>query len=308
MNKKREMFLKASNGDDIYINIWEDVNNPKGIVQIFHGMVEHIGRYDEFAKFLNINGYVVVGDDHRGHGNTSSPEGLGYLGHDGFNRIVQDEKEISDFIKGEYGGLPLYILGHSFGSFIAQEYLIRYSNEIDGIIFSGSAKQDGIDIKAGKLVACIQKMLFDDRKKARLIDKLAFGGYNKNIKNPKSKFDWLSRDEREVELYANDKFCAFVPSINFYYNLFNGLCKLYKEDRLKEIRKDIDILVMSGDKDPVGKNGKSVKRLYEQYKRLGIKNTSIKLYEEGRHEMLNELNKEEVYVFIEKWIDYINSR
>ncbi|MGL4773329.1 MAG: lysophospholipase [Clostridium sp.] len=303
MSKKREMFFEASNGDKIYINIWEDVQEPVGIIQIFHGMVEHIGRYDDFAKFLNMNGYIVVADDHRGHGKTAGRDNLGYLGDDGFNRIVKDEKEISDFIKNEYKNTPLYILGHSFGSFIAQEYLIRYSNEIDGIIFSGSAKQDGIDVKAGKLVASLQKMIFDDRKKARFIDKLAFGGYNKNVDSPKTKFDWLSRDEEQVKLYSEDEFCAFVPSINFYYNLFNGLSGLYKKERLNGIRKDIDILVISGDKDPVGKNGESVKRLYEQYKELGIENTTLKLYEEGRHELLNEINRAEVYEYIEAWFD-----
>lgn len=300
---KREMFLNINN-EEIFINIWEDVKNPKGIVQIFHGMAEHSTRYDHFARFLNQNGYVVVADDHRGHGKTGEKKTLGYLHEDGFNNIVLDEKYISDFIKKEYKYLPLIILGHSFGSFIAQEYLIRYSREIDGIIFSGSAKNDGLDIKAGYLVATMQKQLCDDRKQAKFIDKLAFGGFNNSVKNPKTKFDWLSRDGEQVQKYIDDKYCAFVPSINFYYHLFGGLLKLYKEDRIKEIRKNIDILVTSGDRDPVGKHGRSVKRLYMQYESLGIEKTKLKLYEEGRHEMLNEINKEEVYKDI---LEFINS-
>lgn len=301
---KKEMFININN-EEIFINIWDDVENPKGIVQIFHGMAEHSTRYDEFARFLNKNGYVVMADDHRGHGKTGEKKMLGYLGKDGFNNIVLDEKCISDFIKNEYKELPLIILGHSFGSFIAQEYLIRYSSEIDGIIFSGSAKNDGLDVKAGKLVSSIQKLIFDDRKKAKFIDGLAFGGFNKSVENPKTKFDWLSRDEEEVKKYSEDKYCAFVPTINFYYNLFSGLGNLYKRDRLEKIRKDIKILVISGDKDPVGKNGKAVIRLHDQYKSLGILNTDIKIYSDARHELLNEINKKEVYKYILNWINHI---
>lgn len=293
-------------GENLYTYIWSNVESPKGIVHIFHGMVEHSGRYDEFANYLNSRGYIVISSDHRGHGETGKDKGLGYIGEEGFYGIVKDKKFLSDYIRDRFKGIPLFILGHSFGSFIAQEYLIQYSNDIDGIIFSGSAKNDGVDIILGNIAANIQSVLIDDSKPARLIDKMAFGGFNRSVKSPKTKFDWLSRDDEQVQKYINDRYCQFIPSINFYKNLFSGLRRLYKKYRLDGINKNINILVISGDRDPVGKMGKSVQRLYQQYKDLNIKGVTLKLYEGGRHEMLNETNKGEVYEYIYKWIELLN--
>ncbi|MEF9952140.1 MAG: alpha/beta hydrolase [Clostridium sp.] len=301
---KREEIVINHNGHNLYTYIWNNVDNPRGIVHIFHGMVEHSGRYDDFARFLNLNGYIVISSDHRGHGETAGDGELGYIGEGGFDLIVKDKKFLSDYIKNQYKDLPLTILGHSFGSFIAQEYLIRYSSEIDGIIFSGSAKNDGLDIRLGYMVSSLQSKLLDDKKPAKLIDKMAFGGFNKSVKNPKTKCDWLTRDHSQVRKYIEDEKCSFVPSINFYKNLFSGLINLYKEDRLKNIRNNIDILVISGGCDPVGKMGKSVKRLYSQYKDIGVNNTSLKLYDDGRHELLNEVNKDEVYEYILTWLNH----
>lgn len=300
----KSILLERSQNFKVFLRIWDNVENPKGVVQIFHGMAEHSERYDDFAKHLNSKGFIVYADDHRGHG-FSVKEGTvrGYIGEDGFNNIVEDEKEISNLIRKNHKGLPLYIFAHSFGSFIAQEYITRYSKEIDGVILSGSCKQDGIDIKLGKIVASIQKSLFKETSEGKLIDKLSFGAFNSKVKNRKTNCDWLSRDEKEVRKYLDDEMCAFISPINFYYNLFNGLSELYKEEKLKKIDKNLSILVLSGDEDPVGKYGKGVIRLHEQYIDLGIKNNSVKLYEGGRHELLNETNKHEVYDYVSNWLE-----
>ena len=207
-----------------------------------------------------------------------------------------------------YKDVPVYIFAHSFGSFIGQEYIIRYSSEVNGIILSGSAKNDGADVKTGIFVSTIQSKFISDRKAAKFIDNFAFGGFNKNIDKPKTKVAWLTRDEEEQKKYINDKFCTFVPTIDFYRNLFLGLHELYKIDRLKNINKKLPILILSGEKDPVGKNGESVKRLYEQYKNLEIEDVNIKLFEDCRHELLNEINKEEIMEFIYKYFDNINNK
>ena len=299
----RSILLERDQDFKIFLRIWDEVENPKAIVQIFHGMAEHSERYDDFAKYLNSKGFIVYADDHRGHG-LSVKEGSvqGYIGEDGFNRIVEDEKEISNLIRKSYKELPLYIFAHSFGSFIGQEYITKYSKEIDGIILSGSSKQDGIDLKMGKVLASIQKLLFNETAKAKLIDKLSFGAYNSKVQNRKTNCDWLSRDEKEVNKYLEDEKCGFISPINFYNHMFNGLSKLYKLEKLNKIDKNLSILVISGDEDPVGKYGKGVRRLHQQYVDLGIKNSAIKLYEGGRHELLNETNKHEVYDFIYNWL------
>lgn len=302
----REELILSRDRSDLYTYVWNNVDNPRGIVHIFHGMVEHSERYNDFAIYLNSKGYIVIASDHRGHGKTSKSNEMGYIGDNGFKAIVLDKKFISDYIVDRYKDIPLFILGHSFGSFIAQEYLINYSNDVQGIIFSGSAKNDGIDIDLGYLVSRIQSLFIDDRKPAKLIDKMAFGGFNRSVKSSKTKFDWLSRDENQVRRYIDDEKCSFVPSINFYKNLFKGLRGLYKSDRLSSIRTNIPILVISGDRDPVGKFGKSVKRLSSQYEGLGIIDTTLKLYEGGRHELLNEINKDEVYEYIYRWIESRN--
>ena len=300
----RSILLERSQGFKVFLRIWDEVENPKAVVQIFHGMAEHSERYDDFAKYLNSKGYIVYADDHRGHGHSVKTGTVkGYIGENGFNNIVEDEKEISNMIRKNHKGLPLYVFAHSFGSFIGQEYITRYSSEIDGIILSGSCKQDGIDIKLGKIVASIQKSLFNEASEGKLIDKLSFGAFNSKVKDRKTNCDWLSRDNNEVQKYLNDEFCGFVSPINFYHNMFNGLSQLYNEDKLNKIDKNLSILVLSGDEDPVGKYGKGVLRLHDQYSKLGIKNASVKLYEGGRHELLNETNKEEVYDFVYNWID-----
>lgn len=303
MHNSHFQWVIGADGKKIFLRIWDKVDQPRGVVQIFHGMAEHSKRYDEFAHFLNSQGFIVYADDHRGHGySCAEGEVLGYIGEDGFNHIVLDEKKISDLIKEKYTELPLYIFSHSFGSFIGQEYIIRYSQNIDGIILSGSAKQDGLDVKAARVLASIQNKLFPSQAEATLIDRLSFGSFNNRIENHQTKFDWLNRDQQEVEKYIEDDFCGFVSPINFYYHLFNGFKGLYQSDRLAAISKDLAILVVSGDKDPVGKYGESVKALYQQYQDLGIKNTTLKLFQNGRHELVNETNKEEFFQYISNWL------
>ncbi|MEG0296957.1 MAG: alpha/beta hydrolase [Clostridium sp.] len=302
MSASREIFIKGLDNKEIFLRIWDYVEQPKAVVQIFHGMAEHSERYDDFAKYLNKQGYIVYSDDHRGHGKSKDKNGFGHVGENGFNNIVEDENLITELIKREYKNIPVYIFAHSFGSFIGQEYITKYSKNIDGIILSGSAKQDGIEIKLAAVLAKIQRKLFNENEEARLIDKLSFGSFNKGIDNQRGKFDWLTRDTNEVDKYIEDENCGFISPINFYYNLFKGLNELYSIDKLNKISKVLPILILSGDRDPVGKYGKSVTRLYEQYRDLGVNNVSIKLYDDARHELLNEINKDEVYDYVGKWI------
>ncbi|TDT72266.1 alpha-beta hydrolase superfamily lysophospholipase [Hypnocyclicus thermotrophus] len=271
------------------------IRKPKAIVQIIHGMAEHAKRYDEFAKFLNENGYSVYATDHRGHGETlESNEMLGEIGKDGFNKMIEDEILLTEIIKKENNNLPVYVLGHSMGSFILQEYVIRNSKNIRKAIFSGSCGKMGLELNFGKIIAKLE-MGNNKVKPSKIIDFLNFGMFNLKFKNKKTKQDWLNRDEKEVEKYIKDPLCGGIFPSQFYYYFYDGLIKLKDLSRLNNINKNLEIYIFSGEMDPVGQFGKGVKRLYDAYKNTGIKDVSMKLYRDGRHEMLNELNKQEVY-------------
>lgn len=307
-NKKSDdgFFIKGSDGKEVFVYCWDEVSNPKAVVQIFHGMAEHAGRYREFAKYLNKQGFIVYVDDHRGHGRTAgSVEELGCIGDDGFNNIVEDEHIIMKQIQEKYSQLPNIIFGHSFGSFIAQEYMIRYGEEVAGSVICGSAARTGVEVSLGKTIAYIQKSLHGDRKKSKLLDFLSFSQYNKGIKDSESKFAWLTRDPEEVKKYEEDPFCGTVFTAGFFYYLFKGISRLYLKDRLAQIPKNLPILIIAGDQDPVGNYGSLVKKLHNFYQDIGLKDLQLKLYSGGRHELLNEINKDEVFEDVAAWIDSV---
>ncbi len=300
---KNTVNLIAKDGQKINVYCWEDVEKPRAVVQIFHGMAEHAARYDRFAKYLNSLGIVAFADDHRGHGVTGTTNGnLGSLGRDGFNKVVEDEDMITQMIKVKYPNLPVFVFAHSFGSFVGQEYITRYSNNIKGIILCGSAAQIGAKFVAAKAIAAIYKTIFGAEKEAKFLYNLSFGSYNKRIA-PGDKTNWLSRDLDEVTKYAADPYCGFPCSGDFYYYFCDGLTKLYKTDKLNNISKELPIYIIAGQEDPVGEYGKNVTKLYDIYKGLNIKDLEIKLYEGARHELLNETNRDEVSRDILCWLD-----
>lgn len=305
---KKQFEYKGRDGNNIHVYNWKIENETRGIVQIFHGMAEHGGRYEEFATFLNNKGYEVYADDHRGHGKSViSIDDLGFIGKDGFNGMVEDEKILTDLIKKENPRTPIFIFAHSMGSFLAQEFITKYGNEIDGVILSGSSGKFGLDVKLAAFLAKIQLSLLGDKTPAKLLDNLSFGNYNKKITNPITKFDWLSRDENEVYKYNKDKYCGTLFPLRFYYEFFTALAKLHRKEKLKKIPKNLPIYILAGSFDPVGNYGKNVKKLKRKYEEMGIKKVKMKLYAGARHEIINELNREEVYNDIYIWLDNINT-
>lgn len=297
--------IKARDGKSLYIYCWDKVEKPKAIVQIFHGMAEHAGRYKEFAEYLNGHGFIVYASDHRGHGKTAgNVDELGYIGEDGFNIIVEDKHLIFNQMKQEHPELPMFLFGHSFGSFLAQEYIIRYGSELNGVVLSGSAAQKGIQVYGGRLVSSFERFIFDEKKQSNLMDKLSFGSYNKKFQVDGHKFSWLSSDLNEVKKYEEDSFCGSVFTTGFFYYFMKGLRNLYEKKRLALIPNKLPIYIVSGDEDPVGDYGKLVKQLFEVYKKNGIRDVQMKLYPGCRHEILNEINKKEVYVDILNWLNH----
>ncbi|MBS6005755.1 MAG: lysophospholipase [Clostridium baratii] len=301
--------FKDKYGKEINVYKWmpDTDKEIKGVIQIAHGMTETAYRYDYVAKKLNEYGYIVYANDHRGHGYTAKDKDeLGYLGEgDGFSLLVEDVKELNSIIREENKDLKIILLGHSMGSFVSQRYAQLYSDTIDGLILSGSNGKPKWITKIGMVIAKIEMSLKGEKVRSNLMDKLSFGDFNSNFKPARTKFDWMCSDSNEIDKYVNDERCGFICTTSFYHYLIKGLWNIHKEKNFKKVRKDLPIYIFSGDKDPVGYFGKGVNDLYERYKNIGVKNVKKKLYKNGRHEMLNEVNKDEVIINMKNWIDEI---
>ncbi|MDI9216387.1 alpha/beta hydrolase [Clostridium tertium] len=299
--------FKNKEGMDISCYKWSDNSSkPKAVIQIVHGMSEWAGRYDYFANRLVKEGYVVYAHDHSGHGKSAkSLSELGFISKENrFYSMIDDIKILNDIIKNENKEIPLILFGHSMGSFLSQRYIQMYGDTIDAIILSGSNGKPKIFTKLGLAVSKMEMLIKGNDKRSRLMDRLSFGGFNKSVKNPRTNFDWLCSDENEVDKYINDKYCGFIYPTPFYYDLINGLWDIHKNENIEKVKDlDIPIYIFAGDRDPVGYFGKGIINLYEVYKNIGVKDISYKLYKDGRHEMLNEVNKDEVISDIIKWIE-----
>ncbi len=300
-----EFNFKSCTGKSIYAKKWYDEkkNNYKGVIQLVHGMEEHIGRYDEFASFLTSNGFIVVGHDHLGHGKTvTTDDELGFFTHkNGWFSLAEDIHILQNKIKKEYPNLPYIILGHSMGSLLTRTYLTLYNDELYGAIITGTSGQKS-GLLIGSILAKLIVLLKGEKYKSKLLASLVTGSFNRQFKPNKTPVDWTTSDEKIIEEHIKDTNpnCKFTASS--YGELFKGSMYLNK---MKNIQKtpNIPILIFSGDKDPVGENGKGVKRVYEMLKETGKDDVTLKLFPNGRHEMLNEINREEVFEFVLEWIE-----
>lgn len=291
----------------IYVNKWtpNEATKPKAIVQIAHGMAEHIERYSDYAKALTNEGYIVYGNDHRGHGKTAgSNENLGFFADEnGWDLVVEDMHELTNIIKIENPKLPIFLFGHSMGSFLSRTYMQRYGKDVNGVILSGTGGNSGLLGNVGILLAKREIKKNGKRFRSKKMDKLSFGSFNNAFKPNRTGFDWLSRDTKAVDKYIEDPLCGQIFTTGFFYDMLYGLKKLMKKKYIKKTPKDLPIFFISGDKDPVGKNTKGVYQAIKTYKKIGIKDISYKFYKDSRHEILNEINKEEVYNDIIEWLN-----
>ena len=295
IDMKYEKFT-ARDGKEINLAVWEEVAEPKGLVQIIHGMCEHVARYDEFAEYLNSKGYLVDGDDHRGHGLTDK-DNLGIaLDGDLFKDTLRDELDLTDYLINKYS-LPVYVFGHSYGSFITQNYLMCSSDKIAGAILCGSALMSKPIASFGYRVAR-KKCKKQKNNEGTFFADVTFNSYDKKLKEGKNA--WLSYNKQNVEAFNNDELCGFTCSYGFYRDFFKGLVGIAK-GKWEISNKNLPILIIAGADDPVGGSGKLVKKLYKRYKKNGNKAT-LMLVSNGRHEILNEYNKAETFAFIHNFI------
>ena len=290
--------------NQLHVYIWETEDKPQAILQISHGMIEHLNRYDDFAKYMNSQGVTVIGNDHLGHGLTAkNDDDLGYFGAEKSKTVVDDLYEVTKYAKETYGSdIPYFLLGHSMGSFMARRYIMTYGEELSGVIISGTGSQPGAVLCAGRLVASVIGAIKGDRSRPAILKTMAFSSYNKKIENLRTESDWLSKDEAIVDKYRSDKFCTFDFTANGYKTLFEAIAFIQKKDNIAKIPKDLPIFFISGKEDPVGNYGAGVEQVYDAYEAAGIKDLDIILYHGGRHEMLNEIEREGVYEDVSAWI------
>ncbi|PZE21457.1 alpha/beta hydrolase [Paenibacillus xerothermodurans] len=291
----------------IYVHHWSPPRRrpPKAVVQIAHGMAEAARRYARFAQALIRAGYEVYANDHRGHGLTAgSLERLGNTGINGFNRMTDAMAQLTDVIRARHPDIPIYLLGHSMGSFLAQQYMYRYPDKVSGIMLSGTAGRQSPKLWFGIVLAQLIAAIHGNEHRSPLLMNLTFGSYNKAFRPTRTDADWLSRDKAEVDRYIADPYCgSTVFTAGFFRDFFRGLHEIHRRNHLKQIPKQLPVYIFAGNKDPVGGMGEGVRRLVEMYRKLGMKHVSCKLYPGGRHEMLNEINREEVIADIIAWLE-----
>ena len=295
----KEGFIKSFDGHQIYRYLWDDVEEPIGIVQIFHGMAEHAKRYKDFAKFLNKNGYIVFADDHRAHGKTvKGEENLGkHKGPDVVWETIMDEIYFSRILVEEYK-LPLYVFGHSYGSFICQAYIEKSTHYSKAIICGSAYMHKRFDIKLGKMAAKLTVKRKGPDAPAKFITKMTFGSYDKKFKTG----SWLNSDSDRAAVYRADPLCGKTMSAKFYLDFFRMFDWLYYPSYLANIDKTKPIMLISGKEDPVGSMGKSVKKLFKMYVGLDVEGVEMRLYDGARHEILNEPIQQQVYEDILKFL------
>ncbi len=298
-------FKSSDKKNSVQYYVYEPTNTaPRAIVQLSHGMTEYVERYEEFADFLCEKGIVFCGNDHLGHGETvSTPEDYGFFAEENsLGYLCKDVHKLTILMKKKYGDLPYFLFGHSMGSFIARAYVLKYRDYIDGLILSGSSEApitmdfgikftDNIIAKKGT------------RYRSETIRNLIFGNYLKKIKPAATGFEWLTRDQEIVEKYAQDEKCTFVFTASGFKDLFLMLKYVSSNKWYEKFPKDLPVFIASGDRDPVGNYGIAVKSIEKKLKKKDVSDVTLKIFPHARHEILNEINREDIFDEILLWVD-----
>ena len=298
-------WLTANDHSRLYVNQWLPDAAPKALLMLSHGMAEHSGRYARLAEAWCGAGFGLYAPDQRGHGRTADEGTLGlYAEKDGWNKVVGDLASLNQHIGQQQPGLPIILLGHSMGSYIAQAYLLHHSASLNGAILSGSNFQPVALYRAARLIARAERLRQGVRGRSALIEFLSFGSFNKAFKPNRTAFDWLSRDPVEVDKYINDPLCGFRCTNQLWIDLLGGLQQISKASNLVQIDPGLPILVMGGECDPVSE-GKRLKSLADALREAGCQNLQLNIYPQARHEVFNETNRDEVTADVLAWLDQV---
>ncbi|MDZ7820626.1 MAG: alpha/beta hydrolase [Candidatus Marinimicrobia bacterium] len=295
-------YFSTDDGAKIAFICWLPKGSPLAAVQIAHGMAEHAARYEEFARYLCDRGIAVYANDHRGHGKTAgSPDRLGYFADEnGWVKVVTDMRKLTKIIRNDYPKTPVFLFGHSMGSFLARTYITLY-DDIHGAILSGTGDQSALTLSAGHALAYVHRKLYGAKKASVFFDNMSFGSFNKHFED-EGDLAWLSRDREKVNAYREDPYCGFVCTVGFFQDLFFGLRYISSKTHNRWIRITLPVLIMSGSEDPVGDFGKGPESVAGMYRELQLEEVDLKIYEGARHELTNETHRNRVYEDVYEWV------
>ena len=303
MRSATTTITSPQDGLPLFVRTWQPDGEAKAVVQMAHGMAEHSGRYERFAQALTDAGYIAWMHDHRGHGETSTaPQDRGYYADDhGWDTVVEDMHTVGQAIAAAHPGLPLFFFGHSMGSLLGRDYITRYGQDLVGAVLSGTAADPGLLGKVGQGLASVQARLRGRRHTSKLMDAMTFGAYNKPFK-AEGEFGWLSRDRTEVRKYIDDPRCGEVFTSGFFADMLGGVNRL--QGLAARVPHDLPLLVISGEQDPVGgKDGSGVRAAAEAFRAGGVEDVTLEIFPGARHELLNEINRDEVTDLVIGWLD-----
>ena len=301
---RTDHYYSSCGAGKIHYCKWTPEQPPKAVIQLVHGIAEYITRYDRFANYLNDLGFVVVGEDHMGHGDSIGEDGIRGYFHGGWFNGVQDTYQLLEDTKKEYPDLPYVLFGHSMGSFMVRTILAKYPESgISAAIICGTGWQPTFALPTLiKVLEAVCKKNGEEIPNQKIHD-LVFGGYNKRVENPRTPQDWLTRDEQIVDRYIADPLCGFVASCGLMRDMIMGIRYVQTPANLANMKKYLPVLFIAGDADPVGPYGKGVEKAAKAFRKSGMVNVTVKLYPEARHEILNEINYREVFEDIREWLD-----
>lgn len=301
---REDIFYDSRGTGKLHACIWQPEGTPRAIVQIVHGIAEHVLRYDEFAEFLNRNGIVVVAEDHMGHGGSCADgEVRGYF-HGGWFAAVNDTVALMEIAKQRFGALPYVLFGHSMGSFMVRTILTEHPDcELAGCVICGTGWQPNAVLAAGIQVCKLICKRNGEKNPSVPLYKMIFGAYNTRVEHVRTPSDWLSRDSERVDAYEADPMCGFVPSAGLMRDMMTGIAHIQNRKNLERMSRKLPCFFIAGGDDPVGAYGKGVRQTADAFSRAGMENVKTRIYPLARHEILNEINRREVYEDILAWVD-----
>ncbi|HIX63939.1 MAG TPA: alpha/beta hydrolase [Candidatus Mediterraneibacter colneyensis] len=302
-----EFYFPSKDGNtEIHTMEWKPQGEVTAVLQICHGMIEYVGRYEEFAEFLCEKGYYVVGNDHLGHGKSVQAKSeYGFFNEKYGNVcVLGDMHTLRQRTMKKYPDVPYFILGHSMGSSLLRQYIQMYGNGLSGVILMGTVADHGkASLLFGKRLCRLMAAFRGWHYRSKMVDNLAIGGYNKKFKPAHTRADWITSDFERLEAYASDPLCSFRFTVNAYYNMFLGMLSTQRKEGVYMIPKSLPVLFVSGTEDPVGEFGKGVRKIYEKYRAAGIQDVTLRLYVGDRHEILNETDREQVFEDLLEWLE-----
>ena len=302
-----EFYFPSKDGNtEIHTIEWKPVGEVRAVLQICHGMVEYIRRYDEFAQFLCGEGYYVVGNDHLGHGKSIQAKSeYGFFNEKYGNAcVLGDMHTLRQRTEKKYPGVPYFMLGHSMGSSLLRQYIQMYGNGLSGAVLMGTvADHKKAALLFGKRLCRVMAAFRGWHYRSKMVDNLVLGAYNKKFKPARTRADWITSDNENLDMYVADPLCSFMFTVNAYYNVFSGMIGIQRKESVYMIPKGLPVLFVSGADDPVGEFGKGVRKIYEKYRAAGIRDVTLRLYTGDRHEILNETDRDQVYKDLLEWFE-----